>query len=151
MEVRVLSSALQLVPMRPSAPGIPNRGDATHPRMAVRRRIPRSCVLSAMRDPPTILFVRKFIPGTLTRAWNSPGLRRALSFGSVVATITVLGLTVLHFARSGFPLDGAEPRLSGVVGAFFVLSYALKVYGWQQLLRPGARPTRLPLQREALR
>ena len=145
MEVRVLSSALQLVAPWPLVFGAPNRQDAADTRIEARSRIPRSSVLSAIRDPSTILFVPKIILGTLTRAWSDPRLRRALSFGSVVAAITVLGLTVLHFSKSGFPLDGAEPRLAGVAGAFFVLAYTLKAYGWQQLFRPGDRPTRLAL------
>jgi hypothetical protein len=140
VEVRVLSSALQLVSWRPLAFGAPNRHDAAHAGKATRSRIPRSSVLSVMRDPSTILFVRKFILVTLTRAWNNPRLRRVLSFGSIAAAITGLGLTVFHFSKVGFPLDGAEPRLAGVAGAFFVLAYALKAYGWHPALRSTHPP-----------
>lgn len=57
----------------------------------------------------------------------------------------VLAFSILHFAESGWPLSGAEPRLAGAAGGFFILAYALKAYGWQRLFRPTDRPTPLAL------
>ena len=57
----------------------------------------------------------------------------------------VLAFSILHFAEAGWPLAGADPRLAGAAGGFFILAYALKAYGWQQLFRPTDRPTPLAL------
>lgn len=57
----------------------------------------------------------------------------------------MLALTALHFTESGFPLKGADPRLAGIAGGFFVLAYGFKAYGWQRLFRPIERPRPLAL------
>ena len=57
----------------------------------------------------------------------------------------VLAFSILHFTESGWPLSGADPRLAGVAGGFFILAYALKAYGWQRLFRPTDRPAPLAL------
>ena len=63
----------------------------------------------------------------------------------MAGALMVLALSILHFTESGWPLSGADPRLAGVAGGFFLLAYALKAYGWQRLFRPGDRPSALAL------
>ena len=82
---------------------------------------------------------------TLTGAFSDPRVRRGLSIGSIAGALMVLAFSILHFAEAGWPLSGADPRLAGVAGGFFILAYALKAYGWQRLFRPTDRPNTLAL------
>ena len=93
-----------------------------------------------------LLVVRQHLSlGTLTRAWADPRVRRPLAIGSAAGALMVLGISVLHFTEAGWPLSGADPRLAGVAGGFFILAYVLKAYGWQRLFRPTDRPKALAL------
>ncbi|MBA2615182.1 MAG: flippase-like domain-containing protein [Actinobacteria bacterium] len=67
---------------------------------------------------------------------------RALS-ASVALTIAVL--VARHFARSGWPLAGADPRLVVATAFLFLAAYAFKAFGWQRLIAPAERPGSLGL------
>jgi uncharacterized membrane protein YbhN (UPF0104 family) len=76
------------------------------------------------------------------------GSRRArLAFNALSSALvaTVAVLVARHFAQSGWPLAGAEPRLVAAAGLLFLAGYALKAYGWQRLFAPAERPGSLAL------
>jgi hypothetical protein len=64
---------------------------------------------------------------------------------SIAVLLAVATLAVRHFASAGWPLAGADPRLVAGAGVLFLLAYAFKACGWQQLFVPEERPTSLTL------
>jgi uncharacterized membrane protein YbhN (UPF0104 family) len=68
-----------------------------------------------------------------------------LNAASAVLGLGVAVLAGRHFAATGWPLDNADFELVGVAGAFFLASYAFKVFGWHRLFAPAQRPHRMAL------
>ena len=75
----------------------------------------------------------------------TPIAKRLLAAVSITIAIVALALTARHFASTGWPLAGADLRLVGVAGGFFLLTYAFKAYGWRWLFRPSERPQPMAL------
>jgi len=76
---------------------------------------------------------------------RSGAARRLFGVFSVLFGISAAGLTVLHFARSGWPIHHANVWLVLLAGELFVLAYALKAWGWRYLFAQGGRPRVLTL------
>jgi uncharacterized membrane protein YbhN (UPF0104 family) len=67
---------------------------------------------------------------------------------NVASALVALGVGVLaarHFAETGWPLAHADFVLVTAAGVLFLVSYALKAYGWDRLFRPEQRPGALTL------
>ena len=66
--------------------------------------------------------------------------RRAITVVFVVSAASVTGLSVNHFAHSGWPLAGANLWLVGVAAAILFVAYAVKAVGWGRLFAKSERP-----------
>lgn len=64
---------------------------------------------------------------------------------SASVALTIAVLVARHFARSGWPLAGADPRLVVATAFLFLAAYAFKAFGWQRLIAPAERPGSLGL------
>ncbi len=77
------------------------------------------------------------------RSWSRR--RLALNVLSVLVAFVVTGLAVRYFAREGWPLAGANPRLAVGAGLLFLAGFAFKAWGWHRLIAPAERPGALSL------
>ncbi len=71
---------------------------------------------------------------------RSRAVRRAVNVGSIAAALLAGGLTARHFLRSGWPIHHANAWLVAVAGGLFLLAYATKAWGWQQLFAAERPP-----------
>jgi hypothetical protein len=66
--------------------------------------------------------------------------RRAFGVFSVVFGLGAATLSILHFARNGWPIHHANVWLVLLAGELFLLAYGLKAWGWRYLFAAGLRP-----------
>src|SRR6185437_15870211 len=81
----------------------------------------------------------------LERLRASPSIRRGLVGGSILGTTALAVLAARHFARTPWPLSGAQPGLVVAAGLLLLLAQALKALGWGRLFRRAERPSTLAL------
>jgi uncharacterized membrane protein YbhN (UPF0104 family) len=75
----------------------------------------------------------------------SGAARRVFGVFSVLLGLTAATLTILHFARSGWPIHHANIWLVLLAGELFLLAYGLKAWGWRYLFAAGLQPRVLTL------
>jgi len=83
--------------------------------------------------------------GVVRHIRQSRRAKLALHAISGLAALTVAILVARHFAQSGWPLVGADPRLVAAAAVLFLAAYAFKAFGWQRLIAPAERPGSLGL------
>jgi uncharacterized membrane protein YbhN (UPF0104 family) len=71
---------------------------------------------------------------------RSRRVRLAFLLTASLGATAVAGLTVRHYATSGWPLTHGNSWLIAVAGVLFLLAFALKGAGWRRLLARGERP-----------
>jgi uncharacterized membrane protein YbhN (UPF0104 family) len=79
------------------------------------------------------------------RELASPPRRLAVNTASGAAALGLGAYAAHHFAENGWPLTGANPRLVAGAALLFLLAYAFKACGWQQLFVAHERPGPLAL------
>jgi hypothetical protein len=62
--------------------------------------------------------------------------RLALNGASAAAALTLGALAAHQFAKTGWPLADANPRLVAAAALLFLLGFAFKACGWQRLFVP---------------
>src|SRR5438105_4764425 len=71
--------------------------------------------------------------------------RIALAVASSLFAVVGGGIAVRHFAVTSWPLSRGRPLVLAAAGVLFLLSYALKAYGWRRLFAKSERPPSLAL------
>jgi uncharacterized membrane protein YbhN (UPF0104 family) len=71
--------------------------------------------------------------------------RLALNGASAAAALALGALAAHQFAKTGWPLADANPRLVAAAALLFLLGFAFKACGWQRLFVPHERPGSLAL------
>jgi uncharacterized membrane protein YbhN (UPF0104 family) len=79
------------------------------------------------------------------RTFASTPRRLALNSVSAAAALALGAFAAHHFAKTGWPLAGANPRLVAGAALLFLLGFAFKACGWQRLFVPHERPGSLAL------
>lgn len=67
--------------------------------------------------------------------------RRVITALFAAGTLAIAVVTVLHYAKHGWPLAGANPGVLVGVGFLFLLAFALKGAGWRRVFARHERPS----------
>jgi uncharacterized membrane protein YbhN (UPF0104 family) len=91
---------------------------------------------------------RRLLPFSLSRLANrlrSRGVGLVFTAASAVLALALAAVAARYFANTSWPLVRAHPGLLVAAGAFSLLGYVFKAYGWRQLFAANERPQPLAL------